>query len=320
MLVSDSVSRDNSLVAIPVFNTFDVLDVEEPELVSDSIHMQNESTKFYDEDSTIMHLSISDESVICVTPILLPTIPTGGGPSTRKLGQWDLTLHSPKNISKNKQKILSALDTKSKDSITTEGPKVFKVMKGLGQGKQMDVPVTVEDPATEQMINTIALLDSGSTGSCMSWRSVKKCGLEVYDFDVPIDVYNAKRSTNSGGQITSYARLSIIIGNHQETMMFLVTDLGKGNMFLGFEWVEHHNPSIDWKQKLIMFNQCPHNCARIRTIDNYDKVYMLNTNTWLQSKNRHHARAMAMDIEIEQNKSKKAKTFEETVPMQYHNF
>ncbi|KAI0359694.1 hypothetical protein OH77DRAFT_1385855, partial [Trametes cingulata] len=56
----------------------------------------------------------------------------------------------------------------------------------------------------------------------------------------PIAVYNADGSPNVGGSITHYVTLWLRIGNHWERLQFLVTDLGKADLFLGHEWIEHH--------------------------------------------------------------------------------
>ena len=99
-----------------------------------------------------------------------------------------------------------------------------------------------------------------------------KQGINTIKFKNPIDIYNADGSNNQGGQITSYALLDITIGNHMEKLMFLITDLGKADMFLGYEWVKHHNPSIDWKMSYLEFNRCPETCVRIRQIEIEEEV------------------------------------------------
>ncbi|KAF8688264.1 hypothetical protein AX14_003480 [Amanita brunnescens Koide BX004] len=43
-------------------------------------------------------------------------------------------------------------------------------------------------------------------------------------------------------------------------MEFLVLDLGKQDMFLGHDWLQFHNPEIDWKEEKIEFTQCPKKC------------------------------------------------------------
>lgn len=45
------------------------------------------------------------------------------------------------------------------------------------------------------------------------------------------------------------------------TLMFAVTDLGKSKIFLGYDWLKAHNPSINWMTETIVFDRCPRTCG-----------------------------------------------------------
>ena len=45
-------------------------------------------------------------------------------------------------------------------------------------------------------------------------------------------------------------------------MEFGVSNLGTSNIFLGHNWLKHHNLEIDWKGKTIQFNHCPGSCYK----------------------------------------------------------
>ena len=47
------------------------------------------------------------------------------------------------------------------------------------------------------------------------------------------------------------------IKNHEETLEFAITNLGKQDIFLRHDWLSHHNPDIDWTNREINFIQCP---------------------------------------------------------------
>ena len=186
----------------------------------------------------------------------------------------------------------------------------------------MNVPVVLYIPGSDRRIDGEALLDSGSTGSCIHRDYVRRHGLEMRAFDVPIDVYNADGSVNSGGRITHFVQLLVQIGDHRERMTFLVTDLGKSDLFLGYEWISHHNPRIDWRERTIEFSRCPETCERV--LGEGERLFALHTRSYLSSR-RHHAqrvelRANAMDIAIEQSRGRAARSFEETVPGPYRDF
>ena len=43
-------------------------------------------------------------------------------------------------------------------------------------------------------------------------------------------------------------------------MELTVADIGKKDIFIGHDWLQHHNPEIDWQDKKIKFSQCPGVC------------------------------------------------------------
>ncbi|KAF9256424.1 hypothetical protein L218DRAFT_805557, partial [Marasmius fiardii PR-910] len=62
----------------------------------------------------------------------------------------------------------------------------------------------------------------------------------------PIPVYNADGMMNKAGPITDFVEVHMRIHDHLEKITLAVSDLGKGEIFLGYDWLEWHNPSIDW--------------------------------------------------------------------------
>src|SRR4051812_25940539 len=52
----------------------------------------------------------------------------------------------------------------------------------------------------------------------------------------------------------------MIINEHVELISFRVTQLGKDEVFLGYDWLNAHNPTIDWKEQTLEFSQCPDVC------------------------------------------------------------
>ena len=186
----------------------------------------------------------------------------------------------------------------------------------------MNVPVILYIPGSDRRIDGEALLDSGSTGSCIHRDYVRRHGLETQAFDAPIDVYNADGSVNSGGRITHFVQLLVQIGDHRERMTFLVTDLGKSDLFLGYEWISHHNPCINWRDRTIDFARCPDSCERV--LEDGERLFALHTRSYLESQGAHarrvDLRAKAMDIAIEQSRQKGVRTFKETVPAAYRDF
>jgi hypothetical protein len=59
-------------------------------------------------------------------------------------------------------------------------------------------------------------------------------------------VYNIDRTRNAAGSITHCAEIIIQCQEHRERITAEVTDLGMNQMSLGYMWLSHHNPEIDW--------------------------------------------------------------------------
>ena len=66
-------------------------------------------------------------------------------------------------------------------------------------------------------------------------------------------INNADGTHNEGGPITHMAALQPYIKDHTEVFRFAVTNTGKTDIIVGFNWLQKHNPNIDWKTEDIMF-------------------------------------------------------------------
>ena len=138
-------------------------------------------------------------------------------------------------------------------------------------------------------------------------------------FNQPIAVFNADGTPNIGGSLTHYVVVRIQIGDHTEHLLLFVTDLGKSDLFLGHEWLDHHNPVVDWKAKTIEFTRCPKECERI--LDDNEQIFKLNIPSYLKAHSMHiRWQSVAMDIAIEQSKKSIPKTFEQSIPEHYRMY
>ncbi len=53
----------------------------------------------------------------------------------------------------------------------------------------------------------------------------------------PIPVYNTNGTKNSGGAITKYAEICLMIGDHAEWIDLAVMELGDRQIFLSHDWL-----------------------------------------------------------------------------------
>lgn len=320
-------------------NYFDVLPV-------DNVPDDDDTPMAISSYDSFSHASLLDTDVSdCSIPVLSPDVVLSNarGGLRKRRGAAESVLDSPKNQRKNKEKDPSASDTKNQKeeirSITSIGPQLFKVVYRKGKGREMNLPLIVTCPGSGRSYDSVALLDTGSTGSCISTNFVAKHALEMLKLEKPIYAHNADGTINAAGMITDIATLDVTIGNHKETLQFLVTDLGKSDVFLGYEWVEYHNPEINFRNGSVEFTRCPQSCVRIARVDvkeeevddAEDRFFMIDADAYARSIQTHNEemerciritklRATAMDIAIEQSKHKKMKSFDEMVPPVYHDF
>ena len=56
--------------------------------------------------------------------------------------------------------------------------------------------------------------------------------------------------------IREYVTCELYVGNYHEQIELVVTNLASSNVFLGYDWLERHNPTIDWKAGIIYFDRC----------------------------------------------------------------
>jgi hypothetical protein len=117
---------------------------------------------------------------------------------------------------------------------------------------------TLDDRRT---FGTRILIDSGCTGSSIDAGFVAAQGINMQKLARPIPVYNADGTLNAGGAISEYVVLQLKMQDHIERLHLGVTNLRKGELFIGHEWLKHHNPSIDWTAGTLNFDRCPKTCS-----------------------------------------------------------
>src|SRR3954469_10240437 len=141
--------------------------------------------------------------------------------------------------------------------IELRNSKVYKKGPAKNELKISGQIITTDDQRTFQVQ---MLLDSGCTGSCIDEGFVRAKGITTNKIPRPIPVYNADGTLNGTGSIKEIVHTRMIIQEHVELISFGVTQLGKDKIFLGYDWLNAHNPTIDWKKQTLEFSQCPDMC------------------------------------------------------------
>ena len=129
------------------------------------------------------------------------------------------------------------------------------VLRKMGD-KQLNVWVKLSTTDTHWTFYKQALVDSGSSSSCISRKFVKENLINTHQLLFPITCYNADGSTNKDESITEVVKMNITISDYQELIQLLVTNLSNHNLFLGYDWLQKHNPTINWKDSSISLQNC----------------------------------------------------------------
>lgn len=61
-----------------------------------------------------------------------------------------------------------------------------------------------------------------------------------------------------------FVLLKIRYKNHSEKVYFYVANIRRSEVIIGHNWLEKHNPKIDWRTGEIFFNHCPSSCEKER--------------------------------------------------------
>ena len=113
----------------------------------------------------------------------------------------------------------------------------------------MRVPVSIR--ASYNMANIKALVDSGATDNFIHPNFVKRMGLGQRELDKPKNIYNIDNTTNKAGQITHYLNLAVTTGGTTKEMRFLITNIGREDVLLGYPWLATYEPRFSWKHGTI---------------------------------------------------------------------
>jgi hypothetical protein len=90
------------------------------------------------------------------------------------------------------------------------------------------------------------------------------------------------------------------IKDHIKQIDLPVVNVGDFPVVLGHKWLLEHNPTVNWRKKMISFPDCHYS--------HFDPLYI-----WVHTN-------IAMELAIEANKKKELKTLKEVAPKFYWKF
>src|ERR1700730_11996918 len=103
----------------------------------------------------------------------------------------------------------------------------------------------------------MALVDSSCTTSVMDAEFMKHNSFLTTQLQSLMVTCNADGTMNANGLITHMAKVIINLGlGHQETITCLLGKYETHKLMLGDDWLQKHNPSIDWVTWKVEFWWC----------------------------------------------------------------
>ena len=135
--------------------------------------------------------------------------------------------------------------------------KIFR-QKTEEEHRQLDIKVRLNTVDSNELFTIKALIDTGCTESAIDREFVRKHHLTTKTLKNPILVRNADGTENKDGKVTELVEIMMEVGeDHKERIEFAVTKLSSHTVFLGYDWIRSHNPSIDWRKGTVVFDRCP---------------------------------------------------------------
>ena len=90
-------------------------------------------------------------------------------------------------------------------------------------------------------------MDSGETDNFISPQLLKRLGISTLLVKLPIRIWNVDGTHNQGGAITHYTNLEVRTGEQKKTLHFLITNLGRNKVILGYPWFTAFEPKFHWQ-------------------------------------------------------------------------
>src|SRR5712692_8196463 len=138
-------------------------------------------------------------------------------------------------------------------------PKYVKLAGNIGK---LTMGIQLSTPSHPKKINVAALFDSGCNGSNIDHCFVLRNKIPTRQVQNPMKVNNADGMENKHGMIKEYVILRVQIDKHIEELEFTVMQLNSTNVFLGLDWLRHHNPLVNWNMGQLWFESCPKECQQ----------------------------------------------------------
>ncbi len=107
--------------------------------------------------------------------------------------------------------------------------------------------ISVLFESTHAMAEQEVLIDSGATNNFICRNLLQRLQISYLPLDTPLRIWNVDGTHNQDGEITHFMDLQVCMGADTKLLRFLLTNLGKDEVILGYPWLMAFKPIIHWK-------------------------------------------------------------------------
>ena len=125
----------------------------------------------------------------------------------------------------------------------------------------MRVPITIK--TSYNMAKVPSLVDSGATDNFIHPQTIRQLCLGTSLLDKPKRLFNVDNTQNKAGSVTRYVDLSVTTNQEERQMRFLVSDIGRESLILGYPWLAAFEPCFKWKEGTLDPQYLPITCRSI---------------------------------------------------------
>ena len=106
-------------------------------------------------------------------------------------------------------------------------------------------------------------MDSGVTDNFIHPRTIRHLRLGTSLLDKPKRLFNVDDTQNKAGSVTRYVDLSVTTNREERQMRFLVSNIGRESLILGYLWLAAFKPCFKWKEGTLDPQYLPITCQSI---------------------------------------------------------
>ncbi len=126
------------------------------------------------------------------------------------------------------------------------GAKALKISMYSSKYQSMWIPVLFK--STHATAEREVLANSRATNNFINSQLLKRLQISYLPVENPIKIWSIDGTLNQDGNITHYTDLQVWTGLETQILWFLITNLGKDKVILGYPWFTAFEPKICWRE------------------------------------------------------------------------